>query len=305
MKKALILFWTICFSLLFVSCEQVVLEEPQPIVVPKPLIEITNILPSGCIPYNTSATITYKNSNTAKCTVNGQEINRSGGEFNTGTLTSTTTFSFVSTGDGGSDKEDVTINVSAPPTPPTIVVDKTNFIDKLNFGDKTNFSWKAEGEITSVALNDIPVEKEGSKFTGSLFENTEYTLKVVGPGGERTEKLSIAVGYWTTSALGILQHCNRWIVQKNSRLNSNKEFVRDVVFDVKQEVSFSKEFKYVIYWDGKSVSYGDFLLKDNNTTLWFQDAPVTITKINKDALVYIQKSSSDDTYLEYVCAPEP
>jgi hypothetical protein len=301
--KTLFFLLVFCSGLLMlIGCEQSILEEPKPVPL-KPAIEVT-VLPSDTISFNTSATIRYKNSNTTRCTVNGKDIDPSGGEFNTGVLTSTTTYTFISTGEGGSVKKEITVVVGLAPAP-SLVVTKTDFKDNLKFGDKTNFSWKAEGEITSVTLNGSPVEKEGSKSTGPLFENTEYVLKVVGPGGEKVEKLPITVGDWTTSTLGILQHYKRWIVKKNNRLNSNKEFMYDVVFNIKQETAFTKECKYVTYWDDKNVSSGDFCLRDNDTTLWLQDAPVAITKIDKDTLIYIQKSSNDDTYLEYIYIPEP
>jgi hypothetical protein len=195
-----------------------------------------------------------------------------------------------------------TINVEFVATP-WLTINKSEFKDHLSFGEKTNFSWSVINvPVTSITLNGIPVEKVGSKFTGSLFENTEYLLKVVGPGGEKVEKLSIIVGDWTTSVLGLLTN-KPWKLKEENVLNSKKERIDNLILSRNEIIILTKDHKYSFYWDGENVSSGDFSLTDN--TLTFYDAPVEITKIDKDIFVYIQKSSNNDNYVEYIYVPEP
>lgn len=294
--KASFLFWIICFGLLFASCEQSVIEEPE-VLKAAPVIE-TSVLPGETILYNSSAIIKYTSTNTNKCTINGQIVNCTSGEFNTGQLTQTTSYTISSTGEGGTTQKIVTVNVgAAPPNAPSLVVDKTEFKNNLNFGEKTNFSWKAEGEISSVTLNGKDVAKEGYYYTGRLFENTDFVLEVNGPGGKVTEKLTVTVGGYETSVFGLLSN-KLWTIKRWNHLDSQKKYVYTIDFSVKETLMLNRDGSYVFSWDGKEVGHGDWRVSDDGKTLYLQGFPYDIKEISKDAFTMIQKVSNEESYTE-------
>jgi len=287
------LFILVCSGLLlFVSCERDVLD---PVVLDKPVIE-TTVSPGEIIPYNTAASISYKNLYTKTCTINGKEVSCSG-DFNTGLLTETTIYHFVSTGEGGITKKDVTINVTSA-LAPTLIIDKTGFKENISFGDKINFSWKADGLVNSVTLNDKPVEKEGYYYSPRLLDKTDYVLKVIGPGGEKVEKLTVSVGSFESSVFGLLT-VQPWKLVSSITLNSDLSKKDTLVFNQTERFVLKTDEKFSYFWNDKEVSYGNFSLKDNDKTLMFEDTPLYIREISKTRFVYYQKITNSTDYVQY------
>jgi len=178
-----------------ISCKK------DPAVLVPPVFKI-NITPSSMIAYGGSATISVISKNTDYITVNGKAFPLS---FETGALFQTTDFEIIAFNSDGTTKETVTVSVDKAPLP---ILEVTYSKDPLIFGGKTKFSWKASGLVSFLTLDGVSVGNPDSFNTPTLYKTTEYNLTVTGPGGSITEKITITVGDWKTSQIGLITYNN-------------------------------------------------------------------------------------------------
>lgn len=143
---------------------------------------------STSLSYNTGTTIRWNSSNATGCTATGGSGSWAGsratsGNFSTGNLTSSQTYSILCTGIGGqSSTQSVTVNVAAAPAPTaTLTANPTSVVT----GSLSTLSWSSTNATSCTAGGDWSGSRttSGTQSTGNLTANRTYTLVCTGPGG--------------------------------------------------------------------------------------------------------------------------
>ncbi len=152
-----------------------------------------------------SSTVYWSTTNATSCYANGGTNNWPGvrstsGNFFTGALYNTTTFSMTCTGSGGSVTNSAVVLVNNQPgtnNPPTlnIYASPTN----VAYGNSSTVYWNTSN-ATSCFANSGASNWSGSKstsgnfFTGSLYNTTTFSMTCTGIGGSVTNTATVVVG---------------------------------------------------------------------------------------------------------------
>ncbi len=154
------------------------------------------------IPYNSSTTLRWNSSNATSCTANGGVNGWSGsknlsGTFNTGSLSSTTTYNITCSNSVGSASDSVTVTVGgAPIDRPTVSISADD--TSLDSGDNTTVRWNSSNADTctgSGGSNGWSGSRtlSGSFNTGSLTNTRTFTITCSNSSGSATDSVTINV----------------------------------------------------------------------------------------------------------------
>ena len=142
-----------------------------------------------------AATLTWTSTNATACTAsNGWSGTRAtSGTFDTGPLTSTTTFTLACNGAGGSVTQAATVTVTGVVAAPTVVL--TANPTSIANGASSSLDWSSTDATTCTATGGWSGTKatSGSQATGALIATTSFTLGCTGPGGTGSASATVTV----------------------------------------------------------------------------------------------------------------
>jgi len=180
------------------------------------------------------------------------------------------------------------------PPPPVLTVTAPQGV--IPYGDPVTISWSAEGVISSVTLNNKPVDRAGSFTIERLLENETYSLNASGPGGQVNKTITLTVGDWKSSTFGLLTN-GYWLfvgagykspsVMNDYYMWTEYELRGSPWYD--QKTYFTKEGRFIIYELGKVVANVGFNLLNMRYVLDTGDGGslYDIEKINETEFVSI------------------
>ncbi len=167
--------------------------EPEPEPIPAPSIGFSadrNRVDAG-----DSVRLSWNSSNAASCSASGAwGGSRSvSGSQSVGPLNTNVTFMLTCTGPGGQTGASQTITVVQPEPAPTVALDSA--ASSVLRGTSTTLSWSSSNATSCIASgawsgNRAPL---GTAATGNLSAASTYTLTCTGPGGTRSDSVSIQV----------------------------------------------------------------------------------------------------------------
>ena len=172
-----------------------------PTPTPAPTVDIKANGSNGpiTITYNTAATLSWTSTNATSCSASNGWSGTKGtsGSESTGNLTSSKTYTIICTGAGGSANDSVTVNVSAPTTPPTVDI-KANGSDgpiTIDYNTAATLSWTSTNATSCSASNGWSGGKatSGSESTGNLTSSKTYTIICTGAGGSANDSVTVNV----------------------------------------------------------------------------------------------------------------
>ena len=115
------------------------------------------------------------------------------------------------------------------PTPPVVLKPeiKVFSVDKLNlvFAETTTVTWQVLN-AQSCSLAGKSIDIAGSLTTSMLVKDTILTITATGNGGSASSSLTIKVGNWTTSKIGLLVG-KTWGGLKSEKIFTNGVFVAE------------------------------------------------------------------------------
>jgi hypothetical protein len=282
MKK----FFVLVLVVICINCKK------DPAILVPPVFGI-NITPSSMLAYGGSATINIVSKNTDYITVNGKAFSLS---FETGALFQTTSFEIVAFNSDGTTKQTITVNVDKASLP---ILEVLFNKDTLVFGSKTKFSWKASGLVSFLTLDGVSVGNPGSFDTPPLYKTTEYNLTVTGPGGSKTEKITIPVGSWTTSKLGLLTYSNPAWTVVSANVTADNGVIINFPLDPTEKMSFGLDGTYSL-----NSNVGRWRFNEDETEIIINETyHRKITKLTQTDFgwkVDAVNSRGEKTFVEYV-----
>ncbi len=106
---------------------------------------------------------------------------------------STTTYTIVATGAGGTDTDQASVTVKAPPP----VVNLSASPGKIDLGGSSTLEWSSSN-ATSVSISpdigpDIGTVATSGKRSVSPTSSTTYTIMATGPGGSKSDRATVKV----------------------------------------------------------------------------------------------------------------
>ena len=188
---------------------------------PIPTVTIS-ALPAN-VEYGKTAVVNWSSTNAISCTIDGKEVGISG-SFTTQALTRSTNYNISAKGAGGSVNSSLTIGVG-----PDLVI---SFKDTtVIYGANLTFSWTASN-ATSCQMQGFSVQSSGSMEMKKMLRDTSLTIVGFGVGSV-SKTVTIKVGDWTTSDLGLITY-SYWMLK-------TWKYIQDGV--VVQNVTLTKEEK--------------------------------------------------------------
>ncbi|MFA6514663.1 MAG: hypothetical protein WCT42_00130 [Candidatus Paceibacterota bacterium] len=198
MKKMMrmLAFLGLFLSLLLVGCEK---DKPEtPVSVGKPTITPTFVIgTTDSKSVTVSVTVSWITQNVVKGTVNGDNLRTPNGDTIFSMKKGETkllTF-IVENASGVKSQKYLTVTVPANPLPPTINISFTfndQVIDTLPyFGGPVVINCIFTNG--ALELNGIKYENSPVTFNFTVTETKTYDFKVIGPGGEVTESITVVV----------------------------------------------------------------------------------------------------------------
>lgn len=153
---------------------------------PKPVVNISASPTS--ITSGSSSTITWSSTNATGCTASGGSGSWAGarataGNFSTGNLTSSQTYTIVCNGVGGSsDSKNATVTVNTP-SAPTVTFSASP--STITSGSSSVLTWSSTNATGCTASGGWSGGKAttGTQGTGTLTATRTYNLSCTGPGG--------------------------------------------------------------------------------------------------------------------------
>ncbi len=122
----------------------------------------------------------------------------SGGNFYTGALTNTTTYTITCSNSGGSATDTVTVNVVGQQNPPT--VNLTAIPTSVSYGSSTILTWTVSNATSCVANSNPNTNWSNSKSStggqetiSNLTATTFFNLFCTGPGGSNSSTVTVTV----------------------------------------------------------------------------------------------------------------
>ena len=172
---------------------------PTPPPTPSPTVNLTAA--DYNIPYNTSTTLYWNTTNATSCNGSGGSngwsgyLNPNGGSFNTGNLTSTTTYYITCTNSTGSDSDSVTVHVEPQPTPaPTVNISASP--DEIQAGGSSTISWNSTNADYCIASGGTSTwygtqNTSGSFTATNILNTTTFTIVCYGSGGSDSDSVTV------------------------------------------------------------------------------------------------------------------
>ncbi|GAB4345073.1 MAG: hypothetical protein Kow006_01810 [Gammaproteobacteria bacterium] len=146
------------------------------------------------VDYNESATLNWSTANADSCTASGGWSGAKGtaGSESVGPLTAGASFTLQCTGIGGSINRTVSVSVNPPP-PPGITLGSAPV--SVASGSTTTLTWSTTNAASCTASGAWSGSKtvSGSETVGPVTVDSIYTLQCTGPGGTRSESVTVTV----------------------------------------------------------------------------------------------------------------
>jgi hypothetical protein len=158
---------------------------------PPPAISLTAA--SNSIINNASTAITWSSTNSTSCTSPAGGGSGTTGTFNTGALTTPTTFTVTCVGAGGAASQSTTVTVasSAGPAAPSVSVSASS--PSIAYNANTNINWSSTNSTSCTSPAGGGTGTTGSFNTGALSTTTTYAVTCVGAGGSANQSTTVTV----------------------------------------------------------------------------------------------------------------
>ncbi len=172
------------------------------VATPQPTVSIS--ADQTNVSYNNGTTIRFNTNNATSCSASGGANgwsgarSTSGGSFNTGSLTNTTTYSITCSNNSGSVSDSVTVNVSQQVNQPTVSLsaDQTN----VSYNNGTYIRWYTNN-ATSCSASGGANNWQGAQnvsggnfYTGALTNTTTYFINCSNSSGSAQSSVTVNVG---------------------------------------------------------------------------------------------------------------
>lgn len=276
---------TIKFTLLFLvvilsttKCNIIFPEK----VIPEISINEVNVFPSSNVNYGDSVTIIWSCSGSTYCKFEDKTY-KTKDSVRINFLTEPKYFTLYAYNDLGERKTyDINLSVKSAPAP-ELTVEYSGII--VPYGWATVFTWKTSGYVDQVKINENLVQNVDSGYivTPALYDKTSYKIEALGPGGVTTKNISIPVGNWTTSDIGLITY-GRFIADREIILNTKGDSVAHVILSRKYEISFNTDGSYDDWINGVYNSKGKWKFI-NNLTLSFNRGSYKVEELSQNNLV--------------------
>lgn len=152
--------------------------------------------------YNENATLSWSSSNASSCTASGDWNGSKGtsGSESVGPLTTSSSFSLSCTGIGGTQNRTVFVTVNPAPRP-TVSLDAAPA--SVAAGSQATLSWTTTNASSCTASGAWSGGKaiSGSEDVGPINANSTYTLQCTGPGGTRSDSVTVTLAPEPTISL--------------------------------------------------------------------------------------------------------
>jgi len=214
--KRLTVFGVVLFLLILIGCSKK--SNGGGIITPptakSPVITLS--VSKDTINKGETVTVSWTVVNADKITLNGANVSATGNQDFT--LDATESFTIVATNKSFSKSKTLKVTVIQPM--PTIVLSLAR--DSIPFADVDTIGI-AVTNVTSLTVNGVFIDHNLTKFTtDSLYVNKDYTFKATGPGGSVTKTITVKVGDFTTSDIGLLSHNNdKWLLTKDETIRAS------------------------------------------------------------------------------------
>ena len=140
-----------------------------------------------------SSTLTWLTSDADECSASGGWHGplATNGSWSTGKLSNTTEYELTCTGQWGSATQSVTVTVSAQSPAVTLQASPSS----LRSGESSTLTWSSQNATSCTASGAWSGSKgvSGSQSTGSVKENSIYTLTCTGFGSSATQSATVSV----------------------------------------------------------------------------------------------------------------
>lgn len=144
-----------------------------------------------------SSTLTWSSTDATSCTASGAWSGQkaTAGNQGTGALTSTSTFTLVCGGPGGSAGQSITVTVDAPPLPPAPTVSLSANPSSIPYDGSSTLNWSSTNATSCVASGDWSGNKaiSGSKVKNNLTATSTFILTCSGDGGSAGQSVTVTV----------------------------------------------------------------------------------------------------------------
>lgn len=168
--------------------------EPAPAPDPSPVVTLTATRTT--VDAGDSVTLSWSADHASSCSASGgwSGSRTVSGSLTVGPLASNVTFGLTCTGAGGSDSASLDITVIQPMPAPT--VNLTSAAYSIDYGLATLLSWTSSNATACTAEGAWSGGRgtSGSGSTGGLTTTSTFTLSCTGPGGTRSDSVTIQVG---------------------------------------------------------------------------------------------------------------
>jgi hypothetical protein len=140
------------------------------------------------------STLNWSTTNASACTSSGSWTGSraTAGNFSTGNLTASQTYTLTCTGPGGSANQSVTVTVTPPPAPTvTLTANPTSVLS----GNPSTLTWSSTNATSCTANGSWSGSRptSGNASTGNLIANQSYTLSCSGPGGNASASVTVTI----------------------------------------------------------------------------------------------------------------
>jgi hypothetical protein len=151
--------------------------------------------------YGQSTTLYWTTTNCNNVSIVGGNINQynlsSNGHISTNSLYGNTTFTINATGQNGSDSDQVTVNVDGQSQDNCVINSFTANPNSVNYGYYSTLNWNTTDcnyvRIVGGNINQSNLNADGSKSTGSLYNDTTFTLTAYGNNGSVSKTVTVDV----------------------------------------------------------------------------------------------------------------
>ena len=154
------------------------------------------------VPFNGNSTLTWFSNNATSCSASGGVNGWSGaksfsGNFNTGSLTNTTTYNITCTNSAGSANDSVTVSVGNQVQLPTVSLSANPM--NVPFNGNSTLTWFSNNATSCSASGGGNCWRGGKKFsgnfnTGNFANNTTYNSTCTNSAGSANDSVTVSVG---------------------------------------------------------------------------------------------------------------